>query len=147
MALVVGCREPQCGSFVCVKCARRRSISAACMIFAVKGKSASFCRMRRWPSSFSKFVLGSRGQCWDKTRRALFTRRPTTGRWRPVYVSTRSTTLYLLPVTGERRKLAISSSLKSLCSGRKEKYFRCPFPERHLQKHWDLRSLSKGKKQ
>ena len=30
-----------------------------------------------------------------------------------VYVRARSTTLYLLPVTGEQRKLAICSSLKS----------------------------------
>ena len=42
-----------------------------------------------------------------------------------VYVRARSTTLYLLPVTGERRKVAISSSLKShlLFCCRKAKIF------------------------
>ena len=52
------------------------------MIFAVKGKSASFCRTRRLPSSFSKFVLASRGWCTRPGEHCLqWTRRPTTGRW------------------------------------------------------------------
>ena len=79
--LVVERREPR---FACVRCARRRSVDQRCLHdFCSERESASYCRMRRLPSSFSKFVLGSRGWCWDKTWRTLSTvnRRPTTGRW------------------------------------------------------------------
>ena len=62
-----------------------------------------------------------------------------------VYVRSRSTTLYLLPVTAERRQLAISSSLKShaLLWSKGKNIFGFPFPERRLHKHCD-RGRSNG---
>ena len=56
-----------------------------------------------------------------------------------VYVRARSTTLYFLPVTGERRKLAISSLLKShaFLWSKGKNILGFPFPERRLHKHCD----------
>ena len=66
-----------------------------------------------------------------------------------VYVRGRSTTLHLLPVTSERRQLAIFSSLKSqaLLWSKGNNILGFPFSERGLHKHRDLRSLGQGKKQ
>ena len=109
-ALVVERREPR---FACVRCARRRSVSAACMIFAVKGNPLHIVGWDAYHRLSPSLFLGREDGV--ETRPGEHCLQWTGGLRRAVgvYVRSRSTSLYLLPVTGERRQLAISSSLKS----------------------------------
>ena len=116
---------------------------------AGKGKFALFCRMRRLSSSFSKFVLGPGGGGGDgiETRpgeHCLLAGQP---RAVGVYVRARSATQVRSQANDGRWQSLHCWNPKPLFWSKGNNILGSTFPERRLDKHGDLRSLSQGEKQ